>query len=217
MLLREPVRAGGPARNRSRIDVFSQLEWFKKRYREDPEFRQRHVERNRAYRAANKEEINARSRQRRQGPEYRQRVKQRFKNPRQYKLLCAYGMTIADYDALLERQGGVCAICKKHPGETLCVDHCHATGKVRGLLCRKCNAAIGFLEDDPRAARAAAAYLEAARREHRKDSADTFLLPLDRLERWRGDCPCGLNPEACSKRRLPIEPSATANSRASAE
>ena len=123
--------------------------------------------------------------------------------------MCAYGITIADYNAILERQGGVCAICKKHPGETLCVDHCHATGKVRGLLCRKCNAAIGFLEDDPRNARAAAAYLEAARREHRKDSADSLLLPLDHPESWRADCPCGLNAKVCSKRRLPIERSAT--------
>ena len=108
--------------------MFSQLEWFKKRYREDPEFRRKHLERSRAYRAANRDEINARERQRRKGPEYRQRVRERFKNPRQYKLLCAYGMTIADYDAMLARQGGVCAICRKHRGKTLCVDHCHVTG-----------------------------------------------------------------------------------------
>ena len=39
---------------------------------------------------------------------------------------------------MLERQGKVCGICKT-PGKPLCVDHCHATGKVRGLLCRDCN------------------------------------------------------------------------------
>jgi Recombination endonuclease VII len=183
--------------------MFSQLEWFKKRYREDPEFRRRHLERCRAYRAANRDEINARERRRRSGPEYRQRVRERSKNPRQYKLLSAYGISIAQYDAMLARQGGVCAICQKHRGKTLCVDHCHVTGKVRGLLCRLCNAAIGFLEDDPRNAWAAAVYLEAARRKHRKGSVDDPLPPLDLLERWRADCACGLSSAACSKRRRP--------------
>jgi len=196
--------------------MFSQLEWFKKRYREDPEFRRRHVERCRAYRAANKDEINARERQRRRGPEYRQRVKQRFKNPRQYKLLCAYGITIAQYDAMLARQGGVCAICRKHRGKTLCVDHCHVTGKVRGLLCRKCNAAIGFFEDDPRIARAGAAYLEAARRRHGKIRPVAFRSRSSTLKDRPSLLP--LRPGVRSKRRRPIGLSATSEIRpASAE
>ena len=44
-----------------------------------------------------------------------------------------YGMSMDDYASLVARQGGVCAICERQPAERLCVDHSHATGKVRGL------------------------------------------------------------------------------------
>ena len=63
---------------------------------------------------------------------------------------------------MLERQGKVCGICKT-PGKPLCVDHCHATGKVRGLLCRDCNLGLGNYKDNPVFTRAATAYLEASR------------------------------------------------------
>ena len=49
---------------------------------------------------------------------------------------------------LLERQRGLCAICKKIPDRALCVDHCHSTGKVRGLLCHKCNMGLGLYSED---------------------------------------------------------------------
>jgi AAA domain/Recombination endonuclease VII/Homeodomain-like domain len=69
-----------------------------------------------------------------------------------------YGLSREAFDALLARQGGVCGICKKH--RPLCVDHCHVTGKVRGLLCHKCNRGLGHYNDDPDLTRAATAYLE---------------------------------------------------------
>lgn len=55
-----------------------------------------------------------------------------------------------DYDEMLERQGGVCAICgaPPTPKAQLCIDHCHDSGKIRGLLCFSCNFAIGLLKDD---------------------------------------------------------------------
>ena len=57
---------------------------------------------------------------------------------RRYKRL--YGITIADYEAMLEFQEGVCAICERPPRTLrLAVDHDHKTGKVRGLLCNTCN------------------------------------------------------------------------------
>lgn len=61
-----------------------------------------------------------------------------------------YGITIQVYNALLEAQGYTCAICRKscQSGRALAVDHNHNTGKVRGLLCQKCNVAIGLLGDD---------------------------------------------------------------------
>lgn len=75
-----------------------------------------------------------------------------------------YGMTKDDYARLLEKQGGVCAICRRTPSSSvrkrLAVDHNHTTGKVRGLLCEPCNHGIGKLGDDPVRCRAAAAYLE---------------------------------------------------------
>jgi len=64
-------------------------------------------------------------------------------------------MTLDDYQQLLTEQGGVCQICKCPPKENsaknmsqLRVDHCHETGKVRGLLCHSCNVAIGHLGDN---------------------------------------------------------------------
>lgn len=62
-----------------------------------------------------------------------------------------YGITRDDFDAMLARQGNVCAICKRHPEERngkskWNVDHDHETGKVRGLLCSACNIGLGVLE-----------------------------------------------------------------------
>lgn len=77
-----------------------------------------------------------------------------------------YGMTVEQYDELLSAQDGVCAICggeQTHGRTFLDVDHDHATGAIRGLLCSHCNRAIGFLLDDPVRMRAAAAYLEGVR------------------------------------------------------
>lgn len=61
-----------------------------------------------------------------------------------------YGITKADYEALYEYQGGVCFICRRATGRTkrLSVDHDHATGEVRGLLCGTCNKIVGHARDD---------------------------------------------------------------------
>ncbi|MBX3227076.1 MAG: endonuclease VII domain-containing protein [Labilithrix sp.] len=69
-----------------------------------------------------------------------------------------YGVTTRDVRAMLAAQDGRCAICRApDPG---CVDHCHDTRRVRGMLCRKCNAGLGQFRDDPRLLRAAIRYLE---------------------------------------------------------
>lgn len=70
-----------------------------------------------------------------------------------------YGISLADYDALFAAQGGGCAVCGDAP-EPLHVDHCHRTGKVRGLLCSPCNKALGHLNDNPKLLRRAAEYVE---------------------------------------------------------
>ena len=62
-------------------------------------------------------------------------------------LLRQYGLTNADYDRMMERQGGVCAICGQPPtNNLLAVDHDHKTGRVRGLLCAPCNRHLGWYD-----------------------------------------------------------------------
>ena len=75
-----------------------------------------------------------------------------------------YGIGLDDYNQMLEAQGGQCA-CKATQGrsnkEALHVDHDHNTGLIRGLLCHRCNRAIGLV-DDPASLRALADYIESA-------------------------------------------------------
>jgi hypothetical protein len=73
-----------------------------------------------------------------------------------------YGISLEDYEVMLDAQGGVCKICgEPRPEErTLHVDHDHETGAIRGLLCFRCNNAIGDLRDDHDLARKLADYLD---------------------------------------------------------
>lgn len=75
-----------------------------------------------------------------------------------------YGITRAEFEALLEAQDGKCAICGATGDQTrygvLCVDHDHETKKVRGLLCEPCNLGLGKFQDSPARLRSALAYLE---------------------------------------------------------
>ncbi|WP_369388233.1 endonuclease VII domain-containing protein [Streptomyces sp. CG1] len=77
---------------------------------------------------------------------------------RQHHLKRNYGLTETERDAVIVSQRGLCAICLAAP--PVHVDHCHKTGRVRGVLCFNCNSAIGKLGDNPDAVRRAAAYLE---------------------------------------------------------
>ena len=76
-----------------------------------------------------------------------------------------YGITRRALEALLKKQKGVCAICRRACRErhNLCVDHDHRTGRIRGLLCENCNRAIGLFDHDPRILRRAARYSSANR------------------------------------------------------
>lgn len=84
---------------------------------------------------------------------------------REYKLKQQYGLTIVAYNDLVEASNGLCAVCNKPPRGTrsatkLHVDHCHNTGRVRGLLCHACNVALGMARDNPDTLRRLAMYLE---------------------------------------------------------
>ena len=83
---------------------------------------------------------------------------------RERHLLRKYGISLVEYDALFAEQGGGCKICGRQQEKALDVDHCHATGTVRGLLCGNCNRMIGYGRDDSAILRAAADYLEASRK-----------------------------------------------------
>jgi len=84
--------------------------------------------------------------------------KEWLKNNRLRVVARQYGMTDKDIAAMLERQDNACAVCRK--AAPLMVDHCHATGRVRGLLCRRCNSALGWVNDDPEILRGLIAYLQ---------------------------------------------------------
>ena len=151
----------------------------RKRYAEDPEYRERVRARNVRSRLAHRDEINARKRH-------------RWRTDPEYRLKLytgRYGLSPADYRELLRQQGGVCAICRK-PGRALEIDHCHATNVVRRPLCRKCNKGLGQFDDDPDALRAAAAYVEAFGARGRKKKTTTPRLaprggPTSRTRRSR--------------------------------
>jgi len=126
------------------------------------------LEHNAGYRVKNQESV------RKQKRDYYQKNKEYvLTNNKQYrdnnydsilrkKLQNHYGLSLEDYRAMEISQNGVCKICYGPPGgriKRLCVDHCHKTGKIRGLLCSKCNRAIGMLGDDPETIERASLYL----------------------------------------------------------
>jgi len=101
---------------------------------------------------------------RKASPEVRAR---RYQTARKSLMRSVYGLTIEQYNAIFASQNGVCALCglpeqkaKKNGMCNLSVDHDHATGKVRALLCHACNTALGGFRDDPALLRKAANYVE---------------------------------------------------------
>jgi hypothetical protein len=119
------------AKNRRR-EIERVIAW----QRDNPE---RYAERQRQYKASGKKSI----------------------ADRKSHLKRTYGLTPEQYDEMLAFQGGVCAICREKPGAlSLHVDHDHTTGAVRGLLCVRCNNALGLFKESHDLFAAAADYLE---------------------------------------------------------
>lgn len=89
---------------------------------------------------------------RKRHPGYKHPTRSSYKGRREHQLHTLYNITLQIYNEMLEGQGGVCAICLGPPNRNkkiFDVDHCHKTGKIRGLLCNRCNSSMGFLKDDP--------------------------------------------------------------------
>ena len=86
---------------------------------------------------------------------------------RSHHLKSTYALTVEDFEAMFEVQGGVCAICgledekKRQDGTSfpLSVDHDHETSQVRGLLCSRCNMALGLFRDSPEVLASALDYI----------------------------------------------------------
>lgn len=84
---------------------------------------------------------------------YRERNKVKILNQeKNHKRFKRYGITPQNYDDMLRKQQGRCAICNCIPKEdsqrrTFHIDHCHSTGRIRGLLCKDCNLMLGFAKD----------------------------------------------------------------------
>jgi CRISPR/Cas system-associated protein Cas10 (large subunit of type III CRISPR-Cas system) len=101
-------------------------------------------------------------------PESRARRKELYQRPgvkeknRELRIRRSYGLTLEAYQNLLESQGTKCAACGTSDWGAYgpMIDHDHVTGEVRGIVCTRCNVAIGHLKDSPQRARALAEYME---------------------------------------------------------
>jgi hypothetical protein len=121
--------------------------------------RERKLAYKRAWYAANRERINQEHKHRyATDPEYRGKLLARLMEA---TLKRKFGISLQDYDRMSKRQRGICAICWKAPVEkALCLDHDHANGLLRGLLCHSCNISLGYFRDNPDFLRRAADYIE---------------------------------------------------------
>ena len=130
-----------------------------------------------AYYRANRERLRGeQNKWKRENPdrlkEHRRTAKNKYhhlskEQRKEWGLKSNYGITYEQFDAMLESQNGLCRICgiemvvwegKGRP-DCACVDHCHETGVIRGLLCGSCNRAIGLFNDDPELLIKASQYL----------------------------------------------------------
>lgn len=170
--------------NRSEIAKAVKRAAQRRYYAAHPE---RRLEQQRRYREANRDKIRLRAKEYSQRPETRARanaarrtVEGKAKRHKEYLrwkdsnpeirrwawIKQKYGLTPADYQRMLESQNGSCKICGRGPtgngvGKILEVDHCHRTGTIRGLLCRRCNTGISWLEKDPQLLAKMVTYLKA--------------------------------------------------------
>jgi hypothetical protein len=106
---------------------------------------------------------------RKRNPDYEKTRYQAGKSwTRERHLIRKYKVNLSDYQRMLVSQGGCCAICMAPETSqfkgVFHVDHCHATGSVRGLLCRGCNHILGHVKDDPKVLRNAISYLRKSRK-----------------------------------------------------
>lgn len=119
------------------------------------EHREQVTERSRKYYIESREQIQERNRK--YYADHREKLVERNKKYRREhpnelrvaKLLCLYGLTTTEYQILLDKTGNICPVCRQSfDGRIPCIDHNHENGVIRGLICRKCNLALGLFDDN---------------------------------------------------------------------
>jgi len=156
--------AGSRRKNvrKSTAPALTSVERRRKRYAEDPQHREKVLAWNRGYYARHRSEILEHHRKRyADDANYRDKVAAT-------RLKREYGITPEEYAAMLKRQKGRCAICRRKFRYRLGVDHCAVRHTIRGLLCLPCNLGLGNFRDRPALLRRAAKYLERAVRNAKK-------------------------------------------------
>ncbi len=146
-----------------------------KRYRLN---REKEIARVRAWQRANPDRVKA----------WREKNRdRRLEQLREIHLRNKFGLTVDEYNRILEAQGGVCAICESPPtpGISLHVDHDHGTGEIRGLLCVRCNNALGLFREDTDLLKRAARYVSADAK-HRSQRTKWERLARGRALALRG-------------------------------
>ncbi len=120
-------------------------------------------QRTREWQQANPERFRENQRRMRSTPDAKRRARDSY-------LRRKYGITMEQYDLMLAEQDGGCAICKRSPSESISlhVDHDHDTGRIRGLLCFRCNNSLGDLEDSPQLLMAELNYVDGPTEEERR-------------------------------------------------
>jgi hypothetical protein len=140
--------------------------------------REREIARVRAWQKANPERLKA----------WREKNRdRRLAQLREIHLRNKFGLRREEYNRILEAQGGVCALCERPPtpGISLHVDHDHGTGEIRGLLCMRCNNALGLFGEDPDLLKRAARYVTSDAR-HRSQRTQWERLARERAVALRG-------------------------------
>ncbi len=169
------------SRGQKAIKEMDQNAKFRERYANDAEFRNKYLVRLREWRTKNIEKVRAQTRITSvrsywKHPEKRRKASREFyrcnsekilkyqrgKVQRNYNLKYNYGITLDDFERMIAEQNNRCFLCDREfgPRRTPVVDHCHKTEKVRRILCRQCNAALGVFGDDPFMLSKAAKYIE---------------------------------------------------------
>ncbi len=146
---------------------------YPKKYETEDERKAARREISKRYYERHKDDPHFKSRWKRVDPEKARAIRKRYiernadKIRLRYKAYCLrkYGITIEEFNRLVEKQHGVCAICGLPPSGSppnntiLHVDHNHETGQIRGLLCGKCNRGLGYFNDDKDVLASAIGYL----------------------------------------------------------